>query len=149
MPTTTPRKSTPTRSRAKAAPAKQERPGVDLSSLPQDVQDMLRQPVEPVQITKRDREPAEMVTIFHLDGKDYQIPAKPGPAVVLRYMKEARKIGEAQAGFNVLNAMLGDEALEALSESQDVTDEDISKIYEIVTKVFFTGLTGMQEAQGN
>lgn len=109
----------------------------------------MEKPLAPVVISKRDRAPEEMTTVFHLDGKDYQIPVKPGPAIVIKYLRDARKIGEQQAGFNVLNAMLGDEALEALSESPDVTDEDITRIYEIVTKVFFEGVANHGAAQGN
>jgi hypothetical protein len=138
----TPRKTAPRATRTKTVKS-----AVD--TLPDAAREILAKPIEPVVIGKRARSDEELVTIFHLDGKDYKIPAKPGPAIMIKYMRDARKIGEAQAGFNVLNAMLGDEALEALAESDDVTEADLNRIYEIVTKVFFEGMTGFGEVSGN
>lgn len=105
--------------------------------------------IRPVQIGKRGRAPVEMTTVFILDDVEYAIPAKPNPALVLRWMMDSRmpkgvkvnsKRGKAiayQATENVLVTLLGKEALEALSASPDVEPEDIADIFGIVSHIFF------------
>lgn len=105
--------------------------------------------IRPVQIGKRGRAPVEMTTVFILDDVEYAIPAKPNPALVLRWMMDSRmpkgvkvnsKRGKAiayQATENVLVTLLGQEALNALSASPDVEAEDMADIFGIVSHIFF------------
>lgn len=148
MPTT----STPRKRAAKRAPAPAAAP------VPKSVSDEAAELVKEFEqqdgvvshkISKKDRKTVKMVTVFELDGREYQVPAKPSPALIIRYLREARKIGQAQAGLNALHGMLGEEAMDALAESPDVEDEDIAMIYKGVAKVFFDGMKGFGAAQGN
>lgn len=103
--------------------------------------------IRPVQIGKRGRTPNEMTTIFTLDGTDYAIPAKPSPALVLKWMRACRVpkgAGKAKAKAivyaateDVLMTLLGQEALDALAESPDVTNDDMADIFAIVGTIFF------------
>lgn len=92
-----------------------------------------------------------MVTIFAIDDVDYQIPAKPSPAVLIKFMREARnkKIGRNRAAENLLVTLLGQEALDALAESPDVTEEDVADVFAIVGHVGFGAFKKLQDASGN
>lgn len=112
--------------------------------------------IRPVQIGKRGRTPNELTTIFILDDVEYQIPAKPSPALVLRWMQESRvapgasaqKRREAayRATENVLMTLLGQEAMDALAASPDVTAEDMADIFAIVGTIFFGVQQRFQQA---
>lgn len=107
--------------------------------------------IRPVKIGKRGRKAPEMVTIFEIDDVEYQIPAKPSPAVLIKFMREARskKIGRAQAAENLLVTLLGQDALDALAESQDVTEEDVADVFTIVGHIGFGAFQKLQAASGN
>lgn len=93
--------------------------------------------VNTVKIGQRGRTPNRMIDLFELDGKTYQIPEKPSPALMQRFLRDARKKGNAVAASVLLDSLIGDEALDALAESPDVTEEDMAAIYTIVTQVVF------------
>ena len=107
--------------------------------------------IRPVQIGKRGRKAPEMVTIFTIDDVDYKIPAKPSPAILIKFMREARnrKIGRNQAVENLLVTLLGQEALDALAESPDVTEEDVADVFTIVGHIGFGAFAKLQGASGN
>jgi hypothetical protein len=108
--------------------------------------------IRPVKIGKRGRKAPEMVTIFEIDGTEYQIPAKPSPAILIKFMREARskKIGRNQAVENLLMTLLGQDALDALAESPDVTEEDVADVFTIVGHIGFGAFQKLQEtAAGN
>lgn len=104
--------------------------------------------IRPVQIGRRGRTPNELVTIFTLDGVDYQVPSKPSPAVLIKFMREARdrRIGVAGATENLLVTLLGRDALEALAESPEVTEQDIADVFTIVSHIGFGALRKLQGA---
>jgi hypothetical protein len=107
--------------------------------------------IRPVEIGKRGRTPNEMVTIFVLDGVDYQIPSQPSPAVLIKFMRESRnkKIGAAQAVENLLLNLLGQDALDALAESPEVTEADVGDVLTIVGHIGFGALAKLKAAAGN
>jgi hypothetical protein len=74
----------------------------------------------------------ERVPLFVLDGKEYTIPAKIGPAVGLRYLYDLKLLGEQAAIAGLLFTVLGQDAMEALSNSSQVTMADVNIIMEIV-----------------
>lgn len=93
--------------------------------------------INPVEIGRAGRVPNELVTLFTLDGKDYKVPQKPSPAIMQRFLRDARKHGPAMATSVLLDTMLGEEALDALAESPEVTDEDMARIYTALTHIAF------------
>ena len=103
--------------------------------------------IRPVQIGKRGRTPNELVTIFVLDDVEYQIPSKPSPAVLIKFMREARdkKVGVSRATENLLVTLLGQEALDALAESPDVTEQDVADVFLIVSHIAFGAVKKLQD----
>lgn len=93
--------------------------------------------INPVEIGRAGRVPNELVTLFTLDGKNYKVPQKPSPALMQRFLRDARKHGPAMATSVLLDTMLGEEALDALAESPEVTDEDMARIYTALTHIAF------------
>lgn len=104
--------------------------------------------IRPIQIGKRGRRAPEMVTIFTIDDVEYQIPKEPSPGLLLKFMREARSrsVGQDVATMNLLTAMIGDEAVEALSESPDVTIEDIADVMAVVSHVAFGSIKNLRQA---
>lgn len=150
----TPRKRAPRKQAAVVA--EPETTGADLEALAKEL-DERDGPIgeggeiRPVQIGKRGRKAPEMVTIFEIDGTEYKIPAKPSPAVLIRFMREARnkKVGRNQAVENLLVTLLGQDALDALAESPDVTEEDVADVFTIVGHIGFGAFAKLQDASGN
>lgn len=77
----------------------------------------------------------EMIDIFEIDGKTYQIPAKAKVNVSLKYMKNVRKHGAEYAAGELLEDMLGEDAYDALMNYDDLTAEDLNAVMEAVQKV--------------
>lgn len=104
--------------------------------------------IRPVQIGKRGRTPNRLVTIFTIDDVEYQIPEKPSPAVLIRFMREARnrKIGVTAATENLLVTLLGQDGLDALAESPEVTEQDVADVFAIVSHVAFGAVKRLQAA---
>lgn len=90
-----------------------------------------------VEIGRSGRTPNNLVTLFTLDGVEYKVPEKPSAALMQRFFRDVRKYGRSAAAAMLLDTMIGEEALNALSESPDVTDEDMAAIYTIVTHLAF------------
>lgn len=74
----------------------------------------------------------DRVHLFTLDGKDYFIPERIRPAVGLRYLYELKVKDEQYAIAGLLFAVLGEDAMDALSSSESVTPQDLKVIMEIV-----------------
>lgn len=164
---TAPRKraaSGTTTSRAAAATAARAQVADEFEALAQEFDQLITAPAEdgyvpinddgtvnPVRIGKRGRTPNPMVDLFELDGVMYQVPEKPSPVVTLKFLREARdrRIGVDKATENLLMALLGRDALDALAESPEVTEEDVADVFKIVGHIAFGALRRMREAQGN
>lgn len=104
--------------------------------------------IRPIQIGKRGRTPNQLVDLFELDGVMYQIPEHPSPMLIFRFMREARdkKIGRDVAVENLFVALLGKDALDALSESPEVTAEDIADVFTVIAHVAFGALKKIKAA---
>lgn len=102
--------------------------------------------VRPVQIGQRGRVPNEMVTIFVLDGVEYQIPSRPSAAVLIKFQRSLRKRGQDQAVWDLLLDLLGQDALDALAESPEVTAEDVGDVFAIVAHIAFGAVKKLREA---
>lgn len=80
--------------------------------------------------TKREDESKDVATIvlFRLDGKEFRVPAEPKPVVALRYLHGIRKHGPDVAAADLLAALLGEEAWEALVAYDDLTPDEFQAI---------------------
>jgi hypothetical protein len=121
--------------------------------------------IRPVEIGKRGRTPNPMVDLFTLDGGKsyYQVPAKPPAMLAFRYQEQLRKCLRIKnpvaqkaamelATREMFVALLGQDALDALAESPEVTDEDVEDIFGAIAHLCFGKkgvVTKVEEAQGN
>lgn len=88
---------------------------------------------EPVQI---DGDPVEdeREVFFILDGVEYTIPKRIKPATTLRLLDLAASQGEAAASGWLIRDLLGDDAVDALQESDSVTDEQMATLWGYIEK---------------
>ena len=84
--------------------------------------------------TKREKndEDAATIVLFRLDGKEFRVPAEPKPVVALRYLHGIRKHGPDVAAADLLAALLGEEAWDALVEYDDLTPDEFQAILQAV-----------------
>lgn len=75
------------------------------------------------------------IPIFTIKGKTYSIPKKARVNVALGYLRDVRKHGAEFAAGKLMEAMLGEEAYDALVEYDDLTPEDLAKVMEAVQQV--------------
>jgi hypothetical protein len=108
-----------------------------------------------VQIGKRGRTPNELTTIFVLDDVEYQIPAKPSPALVLKWMRgvqgQAGHLGQSGEGDRLrCNRERPGHPARAggpgrpLAESPEVTEDDVADVFAIVSHIFFGAMQSLQ-----
>lgn len=88
----------------------------------------------PVVLEAPDEVDTRRVTLFVLGGTDYTIPAKPRINVALKYLRVARKEGEAIAAAGLLEDLLGAEGFEALTDWDDLTPEQFEAVIEAAVK---------------
>lgn len=84
----------------------------------------------------------EMVELFSIDGKSYEIPKKPRMNIALRAMKLMRTQGTEAAGAYMLEELLGEEAYDALCDYDDLDADTLQAIMAGAQKVVFGGLEG-------
>lgn len=77
----------------------------------------------------------ELVDLFSIDGKVYQVPAKPRLNVALRYLDEMRRRGEIFAGMKLLEDLLGDEGFKALMEYDGLTSENLNAVLKVASEL--------------
>lgn len=156
--------SAPTRKRAtpkKAAPATAEAPAT-VEEFDAELRGLAEEAgtefpiaedgsITPVKIGKRGRTPNPMLDLFEIDGVMYRVPAKPSPALMLTFFREARnkKVGKDAAVENLLLGMIGEDGMAALMASPEVTDEDMADILTIVSHIAFGTLSKLTGASGN
>lgn len=83
---------------------------------------------------------AEQIELFSIDGKSYTIPNKPRLNVALKTLKLVRTQGEEAASAFMLEAVIGEEAFEALTEYDDLDAETFQQIILAAQKIVFGGL---------
>jgi hypothetical protein len=82
----------------------------------------------------------ETVELFAIDGVSYYIPKKPRVNIALRYLKMAREQGPDAASAYLLEALVGEEAYEALMNFDDLDSETLGAIAEAAQKYTLGGL---------
>lgn len=98
--------------------------------------------MEAIAFTSTPATEREMVDLFSIDGRMYQMPVKVGANVALGYMKMARTHGQDVAMGWAMEKVLGTEAYDALANCDDVSPDDL----ESVMKVVHTNIMGAVEA---
>jgi hypothetical protein len=81
--------------------------------------------------------PEGQVELFRLsdDPEDiFYIPSKIGPNVSIKYLRDVKKHGETYALAALMERVLGEEAMDALSEYEDLTEEEMDRIGKIIEK---------------
>jgi hypothetical protein len=88
---------------------------------------------EPINFDARPARPeAEKIHLFTLDGRDYFIPSVIRPSIGLSYLFVLKTQGEQAAIAEMLYAVLGRDAMEALAGADAMEAEDLKVITEII-----------------
>lgn len=82
---------------------------------------------------KQDTDPNK-VHLFTLADKRYYMDKVVPPNIAFRYLRDIRKQGQEKALANVIYDVMGDEAMDALAEAEDMTPEDATQIMDIIKK---------------
>jgi hypothetical protein len=69
-----------------------------------------------------------------LNGVDYNVPKVIGPNVSLAYMRDIRRKGVEEARAGILERILGPEALDALADYEDLTEEEFQSVMDAVDR---------------
>ncbi|MEU9819216.1 hypothetical protein ACIGG9_16005 [Pseudonocardia alni] len=96
--------------------------------------------------TKKDRQPVEMVPLFAIDGKTYKVPKKIRPNVGLAIISHFEQLGPALGQMYLLRRVLGQEALDALLNYDDLDPADMKAITDKLTDMVFGSV---EEESGN
>ena len=77
----------------------------------------------------------DVVELFELDGEKFFIPAVPRLNISLKYLRLARKEGQAAAIAYLLEALLGERGFEALTDYDKLTKEQFQSVVKAAQKV--------------
>jgi hypothetical protein len=80
-------------------------------------------------------EKTETVELFSIDDVAYHIPAVPRLNISLKYLRIARNEGETMAVAYLLEALLGKDGWEALTEYDDLKPEEFQQIVSAAQKI--------------
>lgn len=95
----------------------------------------LEAPVEPIRIdTSVDVEEEEREPLFYIDGDEYTIPKTVPADFTVRYMNNVQKHGSEFAVAQAMADLLGHEAMDALSDCPQMTDEHLRGIMKIISR---------------
>lgn len=90
-----------------------------------------------------------MMDLFELDGKTYQIPARPRVNLALKFLYKARTEGMEMAAAMLLIDLIGEEGFKALMECDELEPEQLATIIQAAQKVTMGGLEqALGESQG-
>lgn len=98
--------------------------------------------------SKVTEEKADMVDLFSIDDKVYQVPAKPRVNVALKYLTNVKELGNAVAEMQLLEDLLGEEGYRALSEFDGLTAADLSAVSEAAARLVLGALEDAGEGNG-
>lgn len=89
---------------------------------------------EPVKISTADVVEEERETLFWIDEDEYTIPKTIRPNIVMRYLQDTYDRGQEYALAAAMREVLGADAMEALAETDAVTDEQMRQVMDIVER---------------
>lgn len=87
---------------------------------------------EPVRIAADDEVVEERVPLFYIGDTEYTIPKVIPPGIALQYLRIAGERGQDFAAPILLTRVLGEEAYEALENSRNLTEDQLSRIIQLV-----------------
>jgi hypothetical protein len=67
-----------------------------------------------------------------LVNDEYTMPKKVRPAFAIKYLNDLRKHGDAVAVAEAMAILLGEEAMDAMSECEHITDDHMEQIMKII-----------------
>jgi hypothetical protein len=78
-------------------------------------------------------------TAFEFDGKPYAISSKVGPAAQMRYMRNLRKHNPLYALTDLMEHVLGEQAMDVLTGYDDLTPDEMRAVSDIVEQYVVGG----------
>jgi hypothetical protein len=83
---------------------------------------------EPLRLTSKPTSAEDRVVLFYVDDTAYSIPKVIGRNHGLRFLKTARRQGEAMAAQELMEILLGEDGYDALMSCDGLSDEDLDVI---------------------
>lgn len=83
---------------------------------------------EPLRLTSKPAADTGRVVLFYVDDTAYSVPKVIGRNHGLRYLKTARRLGEALAAQELMETLLGEDGYDALMGCEGLTDDDLDAI---------------------
>lgn len=90
--------------------------------------------------TKHDVIDDKRVPLFEIDDVTYTVPAKPRVNLALKFMYQARTLGQDTAAMNILEDLLGHDGFQALMNYDDLTQEDLEAVIGRATRLLMGSL---------
>jgi hypothetical protein len=98
----------------------------------------------PVNIsTTEEAPPVEMVPLFTIDDEVYEIPKLVPPKVVMQYLRDITDQGLEVALARATRTILGEDAMQALSDCETVKPEQMGAIFKVVARKLLATSEGM------
>lgn len=94
----------------------------------------MNEEMKPV-VIGQNKAPEERIPLFIIDGVEYTVPKRPRPNVGLKFMRVLKAEGQEVAAAGLLEDMLGAEGFKALSECEELTEEDFEQVMNLVQKL--------------
>lgn len=99
----------------------------------------MSQPFTPIHIDTSEEVEEKREPFFYIDEVEYTIPVKVPANVVVQYFKDVKEKGAEYAVACAMEDMLGEDAMTALAETDEITDEQMQKIMAVIeTKLLGT-----------
>jgi hypothetical protein len=93
-----------------------------------------------ISTAKKRTDSAQRVPLFYIDGKEYSVPVNLPPALGLRYMRRVRDgASHVEAAMFLFMEAIGEDALNALCECEEVDRNAMEKIVERVLEIALGG----------
>jgi hypothetical protein len=89
---------------------------------------MAEKPFAAVRIDTSKKRARNLVTIFEIDDVEYQIEDPIPKRYAVAFLRDAAHMDQVAAAARTIEAVLGEKALAALAECDEVTDEQIDTI---------------------
>lgn len=93
-----------------------------------------QQGFEPVRISSGNVVDEEREPLFFIDDVEFTIPKTIRPNITIAYLRDAAKDGQEVALGKAMEEVLGPKAMDALAESDSVTEDDMRAIMDIVER---------------
>lgn len=103
--------------------------------------------IRPVEIGKTGLAGREMQHIFSIGDEKFFIPKVIPPAKLLAFQLDLAKFDRDTAVGRLMTNIMGEKAIHALAASDEVSEDDMARVFLIVGTVAFGALKKLREAQ--